>query len=109
VIDRQLHRLARLIDDLIDMTRLRVNRPSLHISRVDFRQLAQDVVDALTPHASAKAQHLTIALPRSPVLVDAESVRIQQVLSNLLTNAIGYTEPRGFIRVSIDNKGMTPC
>jgi len=105
VLDRQLHRLVRLIDDLVDATCAGVHRPSMHTACVDVRTIAQELADAMTPEAAAKHQHLTLATPRTPVLVEADAARLQQVLSNLVTNAIKYTGPGGFIRISIAQNG----
>jgi signal transduction histidine kinase len=105
VVDRQLHRIDRLIDDLMDTTRLRVRQPSLHIAHIDVRRTAQEVVDAVTPQAVAKHQHLEVTVPKDPLFIDADWVRLQQVLSNLITNAIEYTEPDGSIRVSVERRG----
>ena len=73
----------------MDTTRLRVRQPSLHIAHIDVRRTAQEVVDAVTPQAVAKHQHLEVTVPKDPLFIDADWVRLQQVLSNLITNAIG--------------------
>ncbi len=103
VIDRQLHRLSRLIDDLLEATRLQVHRPSLEVARVDLRQLTTEVVDALRPEATAKRQHLSLSMPPEAVIVTVDWMRMQQVLSNLVTNAIKYTHVGGLVHVSLGN------
>jgi signal transduction histidine kinase len=105
VLDRQLKRISRLVDDLIDAARLHVHRPSLQISRIDIRLAAQEVADAVAPQVAAKHQHLTLTMAKEPLLVDGDWVRLDQIVSNLVTNAINYTEPGGFIRMSVEQQG----
>jgi signal transduction histidine kinase len=104
VVDRQFHRLGRLIDDLTEVTLFRAHQPSLHIRRVDMRQATREVVDAIAPQARARHQHLAVGMPAEPLLVDADSLRLQQVISNLITNAVTYTGAGGSIQVSLQEQ-----
>jgi signal transduction histidine kinase len=101
VIDRQLHQLRRIVDDLVETARVRIHRPSLHMTMVDLRAITEQVVDAVTPQAAVKHLRVTVSLPECPVVVFADFVRLQQVTSNLLTNAIKYTGAGGWVRVAV--------
>ncbi len=100
VIDRQLARLARLFDDLVEASHLRLDRASLHVEQIDLRRLVEEVVEGVRPHVTEKHQQLATHWPPDPVWLDGDPARLQQVVSNLLVNGIKYTGPNG--RVAVD-------
>ncbi len=105
VIDRQLHHLVRLVDDLIDVSR--INSGKLDLARKDV--LVSDVIESAvaiaTPSIEAANHHLEVVLPPEPLVVHADDVRMAQVVSNLLANAARYTDPYGHITVAAKAEG----
>jgi two-component system, chemotaxis family, CheB/CheR fusion protein len=76
----------------------------LHVSRLDFRRVVQEVAEGVTPQASAKHQLIAVDVPNHPVLVDGDWIRLQQVVSNLALNAITYTGNSGFLYFAIEQR-----
>jgi signal transduction histidine kinase/ActR/RegA family two-component response regulator len=105
VITRQSSQLRRLIDDLLDVNRIISGKISLETKRVNLMDTVADVVDALQSVASEKNHAVTVQ--SSPVWVDADPARLEQVLSNLLSNAIAHTPAGGKISVNVAQHGDT--
>ena len=105
VMDRQINHLVRLVDDLLEVSR--ITRGSIQISRepLDLGQIVQAAVDTSGPALDAGDHHLNIELPTEPVIVHGDAVRLTQVLANLLTNAAKYTDPGGRIDVRVHREG----
>jgi signal transduction histidine kinase len=101
VLDRQFQRLNRFIDDLLDASRRRSGTTILHIDRVDVRGLVEELVQALGPQATAKRQRLETRLPSEPAWIDGDATRLQEVVSNLLANAVSYTGEGGLVSVTV--------
>ena len=101
VLERQFQRLSRFIDDLLEASRLRSGTTILHIDRVDVRGLVEELVEAVGPQATAKRQRLETRLPPEPIWIDADATRLQEVVSNLLTNAVSYTGEDGLVSVTV--------
>src|SRR5262245_24600179 len=101
-IRRQTEHLARLLDDLLDVARITSGRIELERERVDLRAVIELALDAQRHRMEAKTQHLALSVPREPVLVIGDSVRLQQVIGNLLNNASKYTPAGGSIRLTLD-------
>ena len=101
VIDRQAAHMARLLDDLLDISR--VTRGSLELRKapVDLVAAISAAIEAARPLLDSKRHVLTAELPTHPVLLEADGVRITQIFSNLLTNAAKYTDPGGQILLSV--------
>jgi YD repeat-containing protein len=98
-IARQVHHLTRLIDDLLDLTRITRNKLQLHRRPCDLRQLVTDAVDAVSTDIARARHDLSIEMPPDAVALHADPDRVVQMLVNLLTNAIRYSEPGGRIRI----------
>ena len=101
IAERQVQHMARLLDDLLDVSRVSQGRIELSRERVDLGVLARQALDGIRSLAEDREQLLALDAPVTPVFVDADPTRVDQVLMNLLSNAIKYTRPRGHIRVSI--------
>jgi signal transduction histidine kinase/ActR/RegA family two-component response regulator len=101
VIERQSRNLARIVDDLLDVSRVTLGKIKLDRTRVDLRDALQRCAQTLSPEASRSKQWLRVAVPSSPVIVDADLVRLEQVLANLVTNAIKYTPAGGHIELRL--------
>jgi signal transduction histidine kinase len=113
--------MRRLLDDLLDVSRVSQGKIQLHKERVDLNALLQQAVEATRPAVVAKQHTLSLALaPQSPML-DADPTRMVQVFDNLISNAAKYTDAGGHITVASaveqgeavvtvrdDGVGMTP-
>src|SRR5512138_877083 len=99
MIQRQSSHVARLLDDLLDVARVTQGRIRLRIEKVDLNNLIEHAVETVQPSYFAKSQALTLELPTSPLFIEADKVRIEQCVANLLTNAIKYTDSQGQICV----------
>jgi signal transduction histidine kinase len=91
---------ARLIDDLLDLTAISAGKLSLHLTRVDLHDVVRAVVDMVTEPLAAKALQLELALAAPQAEVQADAARLQQVVWNLLRNAIKFTPEGGHIRLA---------
>jgi len=105
MIDRQLAHMARLLDDLLDVSR--ITRGTLDIQRgtLDLRTTLSLSADAARPLANAVEQDLQVELPDYPLPVRGDEIRLVQVIGNLIGNAIKFTPPSGKIRVSAAIEG----
>jgi signal transduction histidine kinase/ActR/RegA family two-component response regulator len=100
-IERQVRHLTRLIDDLLDLTRINRNKLELHVRPCDLRQLVGDAVDAVSSEVKSAGHTLDIEVRSQPVWVKVDPDRVVQMLVNLLTNASRYSDPGGKISVKL--------
>jgi CheY-like chemotaxis protein/two-component sensor histidine kinase len=96
-IERQVRQMARLIDDLVDVSRITANRLDLRRERVDLAEVLRSAIETSGALLQAGGQEFTVVLPEPPVVLDADPVRLAQAVSNLLSNAAKYTERNGHI------------
>lgn len=101
VVNTQFTRMWRLVDDLTETTRLHVDRPSLRIEQLDLRLVVQEVADAVGPQVAEKQLLLNVEVPLAPVWVSGDRVRLQQVISNLVLNAVKNTAEGGALKLSL--------
>jgi signal transduction histidine kinase/CheY-like chemotaxis protein len=101
VVRRQTAHLTRLVDDLLDVSRVTSGKLVLHRQPADLREVVERGMASLEGEIHARRLSLELDLPDQPVPVDIDVVRIEQVLSNLVTNAVKYTPPGGHIRVAL--------
>jgi two-component system CheB/CheR fusion protein len=101
VIDRQISHMARLLDELLDLSRITHNRVELERRRLDLRQVVEMGCDSTRAALTDKDQELRLTLPAVPVLVEGDEVRLTQVLSNLLNNAAKFTPAGGQIEIRV--------
>jgi signal transduction histidine kinase len=104
MIDRQLAQMARLLDDLLDVSR--VTRGVLEIRReqLDLREIIETAVASAKPLAEAAHQELAATLPAEPLAVSGDAVRLAQILGNLLHNATKYTPAGGHITLTASSE-----
>jgi signal transduction histidine kinase/ActR/RegA family two-component response regulator len=105
VIERQLALLVRLVDDLLDLTRITSNKIRLRNTRLALEPVVQAAVDSVLPEIQRVGHELCLELPAEPMWVDGDADRLTQVCTNLLLNAIRYTPPGGRITVSAQAEG----
>jgi signal transduction histidine kinase/ActR/RegA family two-component response regulator len=95
VMERQIAQLVRLIDDLMDVSRITRGQLTLRRERVDLRSIIESAVETAQPQLSAAGVSLTVEIPPHPLTLDADTTRIAQVFLNLLTNAAKFTPEGG--------------
>jgi two-component system CheB/CheR fusion protein len=105
IIDRQVDQMARLVDDLLDVSRISRGKINLVMERVNLGVVVANAVEASRPLIDAAGHELTVTLPAEPVYLHADVTRLAQVLLNLLNNAAKYTPPRGRIALSAEIAG----
>jgi PAS domain S-box-containing protein len=105
VINRQVDQMTRLVDDLLDVSRITRNKIELRKQRVELRSVVNDAVEANRPLIYEREQTLSIDLPPEPIFLEADPTRISQVLLNLLNNAAKYTGRGGHIWLSGEQQG----
>jgi PAS domain S-box-containing protein len=97
IIERQVHQMTRLIDDLLDVSRITRDRLELRKERVDLAAILREAVETTMPLMAQEGHDLAVALPAETVELDADATRLTQVFSNLLNNAAKYTPAGGRI------------
>lgn len=102
LIERQVEQLVRLVDDLLDISRISRGKIDLKNDRLDVSDIVQRAVEASQPLIDARRHRLSVQLPQTPVYVEGDLVRLSQVVSNLLNNAAKYTDEGGSIKLSVE-------
>jgi PAS domain S-box-containing protein len=100
VIQRQVKHLAWLLDDLLDVARITQGKLELKRQHITLKSVVDSAIEVARPLLDSKGHHLVVTLPAEPVTLDADPLRLSQVLSNLLTNAAKYTGAGGHIALS---------
>jgi signal transduction histidine kinase len=102
---RQVEHLVRLVDDLLDVSRITRGTIDLQREVIDLRRIVNGAVETSRPLLEAHEHSLTISLPNEPLIVDGDPVRLTQILTNLLNNAARYTPDGGHISLSASREG----
>jgi signal transduction histidine kinase len=102
VVNRQVRHLARLVDDLLDVSRIRSGKVELRRTPVRLDEVVQKAVEMASPLLEQRNHRLTVEVP--PLTLDGDEARLAQVFANLLTNAAKFTDPGGTIRVEAAQK-----
>jgi signal transduction histidine kinase/ActR/RegA family two-component response regulator len=102
VMERQVQQLVRLLEDLLDVSRIGQGKITLHKAPVDLSQVIATAVETSRPLIEAHRHKLTVSLSERPVRVEADAARMAQVLANLLNNAAKYTEDDGRIDITAE-------
>jgi signal transduction histidine kinase len=105
LIERQVRIMMRLVDDLLEVSRIRNGHLYLQCERTDLCAVVRDAIETLESQVRERHQQLSVALAAGPVWVHADPRRLEQVFVNLLANASQYTDPGGGIAVSMDVRG----
>jgi PAS domain S-box-containing protein len=105
VIDRQLGNLIRLVDDLLDLSRITSGKLELRLETVALQDVIATALDAARPQLDAAEHTLALELPTMPILLHADRVRMVQMLVNLLNNSAKYTPRQGRIKVCAEVSG----
>ncbi len=104
IIDRQTQQLIRLVDDLLDISRIARDKFHLKKSMVALAEVVARAVETSQPLIAAKRQHLTLHLPPQPLHLNIDGGRVAQVISNILNNAAKYSEPHSRIDLTAEKR-----
>lgn len=105
LIERQSQHLSRLVNDLLDLSRVAAGKIILKREIVDLREIVAQSVRVVKPGADKHGLDIRIDQPPEPVTVDADPIRIDQIVTNLLTNAIKYTPDGGHVSLALGKDG----
>jgi signal transduction histidine kinase len=100
IIRRQIQHLVRLVDDLLDVSRITRGKVELRREPLDLGEIVRSAVETTRPLAEAKSQRLELDLSPEPLPLMGDATRLEQVLSNLLRNAVKFTEEGGHIEIA---------
>jgi two-component system CheB/CheR fusion protein len=103
IIDRQTRQMSRLLDDLLDVARVMQDRIVLKLERVDLRSVIAGAAEAVQPMSAGQGVVIERDVGPHPVCVDADEARMEQVVTNLLANAVKYSDAGSRVRVILDS------
>jgi signal transduction histidine kinase len=109
LLQRQLKHLKRLIDDLLDVSRITTGRVQLKRETLNLNDVIEHSVDATRPLIDERQHSLAVELPADPLWIDGDAVRLTQVFGNLLTNAAKYTSAKGKIVLAAAPEAGSPA
>jgi PAS domain S-box-containing protein len=105
MMERQVHHLIRLVDDLLDVSRVMRGKIELRREPVELATIVARAVETVQPLIEVQGHQLDLSIAQESLLLDADAVRLTQVVGNLLTNSAKYTEPNGHIEVTANREG----
>ena len=105
IMERQLEHLIRLVDDLLDVSRITTGRMELRTERVSISSVLQSAIETSHPLIEASGHALEVSLPREALFVDADATRLCQIFANILNNATKYTPYAGHISLAARREG----
>jgi PAS domain S-box-containing protein len=105
ILDRQVRQMSRLVDDLIDMSRITSGRIEIRKSRVALAPIVEQAVEAVRPMFDGPHCDIVVTLPSEPIVLEADAARLAQVIGNLLHNACKFSEPGGRVELSAERRG----
>ena len=106
MIEQQVRHMSRLIDDLLDASRITRGKIRLRIEPLELADVAARAVESARPLMEASGHALTVALPARPLRVQGDTTRLEQVIANLLNNAAKYTDAGGSVRLEVGRDGQ---
>jgi signal transduction histidine kinase len=105
MMDRQLSQLVRLVDDLLDISRITRGKLDLRKEQIECRAVIETALETAQPLIEQAGHQIDIVMPNETILLDGDATRLSQVVSNLLNNAAKYTPPGGRIRLTVAMDG----
>jgi two-component system, chemotaxis family, CheB/CheR fusion protein len=110
IIERQAAAVKVLLDDLLDIAKMRLGRLTLRQSTIAFSDVVERAIETTKPLIDSVHHKLTVTLPRESPMVNGDPVRLAQLVANLLTNAVKYTPPHGEISIDVrTDNGSIVC
>jgi signal transduction histidine kinase/ActR/RegA family two-component response regulator len=104
IIERNTRAQTRIVEDLLDVSRIITGKLQLHVRRMDLRGVVQASIESIRPAAAAKGIELDTRIGEGPFLVTGDADRLQQVVWNFLSNALKFTPARGRVTVTLDRQ-----
>jgi len=104
MMERQLTQMVRLIDDLMEVSRISLGKLKLRKERLSLASVVNSAVETTHPLLGEMGHQLTVTMPREPLLADADMARLTQVFANLLSNAAKYSDRGGHIRLHVERQ-----
>jgi PAS domain S-box-containing protein len=105
IMERQIAQMIHMIDDLMDVSRVSEGKIALKLEIFDFRDVVAEALDAQRLLLSVNANSLSAIMPESPVMIRADQTRVAQIITNLVNNAVKYSDAGGRIVVSLNSGG----
>ena len=105
IVGRQVGQLNRLVDDLLEVTRISTGAVVLRLERCEAGEIVRRAVDGPIPGLADRGHRISVSIPPGPIWLEADPGRIEQVVTNLLVNAAKYTDAGGRIEVSVTREG----
>lgn len=105
LIQRQVRHLARMVDDLLDLSRLSLGKITLKTEAVEVQEVVRAAVETLDLAGQNGRHHLAVRLAEEPLVVTGDPIRLEQVVANLLQNAVKYTPAGGHVEVAVERQG----
>ncbi|MDB5962594.1 MAG: hypothetical protein JWP59_3888 [Massilia sp.] len=111
IMERQLRQMVRLVDDLLDVSRINTGKFAIKMGRVELKAVVNDALEVVRSYIELHGHELVIDLPDRPVFLNGDATRLAQVLSNLLNNAAKYTNRGGRVSLSarVEDKTLIVC
>jgi PAS domain S-box-containing protein len=109
IIGRQVGHMARLIDDLLDVSRIARGQLDVHKQRCDLAEVMRETAEDYRALIEAEGQQLHLEIGKQPLWVDGDPVRLAQMLGNVLTNAVRFNQPPGRIELSVAQRDAQAC
>ncbi|MGZ3181743.1 MAG: hybrid sensor histidine kinase/response regulator [Telluria sp.] len=100
IMERQLRQMVRLVDDLLDVSRINTGKFAIKTGRVELKAVVNDALEVVRPYIELHGHELVLELPDRPVFLNGDATRLAQILSNLLNNAAKYTNRGGRVSLS---------
>ena len=105
IVERQVKQMVRIVDDLLDLTRIAQGKVELRRSTFDLAAAVAEAIQTTAPLYEAQGHRLSVSLPKEPLRIEGDQARIVQVLVNLLNNAGKYTDRGGHVRLTAGREG----
>lgn len=105
MMERQVAHLVRMVDDLLDVSRITLGKVTLRRQQIDLRGVIDEAVETIRPLLAESGHRFTLDVPEGPLRLDADPTRLAQVIANLLGNACRYTPAGGLIRLEVAHDG----
>ena len=111
IMERQLRQMVRLVDDLLDVSRINTGKFAIKMGRVELKAVVNDALEVVRSYIELHGHELVIDLPDRPVFLNGDATRLAQILSNLLNNAAKYTNRGGRVTLTarVEDKNLIVC
>jgi signal transduction histidine kinase/ActR/RegA family two-component response regulator len=107
IMQRQMNQMVRLVDDLLDLSRINTGKLAIRKAAFDLREAVRDAIETVSPFVEARQHKLDVRMPPEAIIVEGDRTRLAQVFANLVNNAAKYTEPGGHISLTLERDGPT--